>query len=155
MTPDFADALVSPQHWAAFAATLLLVILTVTFHYEALQRLNQRMPRWTLPRHPRILVMILWIIAMHISEIWLFGVAIYLLVQAPAIGQIIGADPIHLLDAVYVSATTYSTVCYGDLVPAGPIRFLMGTEAIVGLVMISWSASFAYLEMARYWKGSD
>jgi hypothetical protein len=129
------------------------VALTVGFQYETLQQLNRHMPRWRLPRHPRILVMILCILAMHIFTIWLFGFAIYALVQSPEVGTIAGTDPFRLLDAVYMSATTYSTLGYGDLVPKGAVRFLLGTEAVVGFVMITWSASFAYLEMARYWKG--
>lgn len=60
-----------------------------------------------------------------------------------------------MLGAVYVSAVTHSTVGYGDFVPKGPIRSLLGTEAVSGFLMITWSASFAYLEMARYWKGGD
>ena len=66
-------------------------------------------------------------------------------------GHITGADSFKLLDSVYVSATTYSTLGYGDLVPHGPVRFLLGTEALVGFVLITWSASFAYLEMGHYW----
>ncbi len=155
MTPELGDAVGSSQHWAAVGVTLLVVALAVGLHYEALQQLNRRMPHWRLPRHPRILVMIFCILAMHIAEIWLFGIAIYALVQMPDVGRIVGADPLHLLDAIYVSATTYSTLGYGDLVPEGAIRFLLGTEAVVGLVMITWSASFAYLEMARYWKAGD
>jgi hypothetical protein len=27
-----------------------------------------------------------------------------------------------------------------------------GTEALAGLVLITWSASFTYLEMERYWR---
>ena len=56
-----------------------------------------------------------------------------------------------LLDAVYLSTTTYSTLGFGDLVPTGPIRFMVGTESLIGLLLITWSASFTYLEMRRYW----
>ena len=63
-----------------------------------------------------------------------------------------GAEGGRMLDAVYASATTYSTLGYGDLVPKGAVRFLFGTEALVGFLMITWSASFAYLEMQRYWR---
>ncbi len=35
--------------------------------------------------------------------------------------------------------------------PSGAIRLLAGTEALTGLVLIAWSASFTYLEMARHW----
>ena len=57
-----------------------------------------------------------------------------------------------LLDAIYFSATTFTTLGYGDLAPVGPIRFLSGTAALTGLVLISWSASFTYLEMERFWR---
>ena len=36
--------------------------------------------------------------------------------------------------------------------PLGPVRFLSGTEALTGFVMITWSASFTYLEMERFWR---
>jgi hypothetical protein len=57
-----------------------------------------------------------------------------------------------LLDSVYLSAMTYTTVGFGDLTPAGAIRFLSGTEALTGLMLVTWSASFTYLEMERYWR---
>jgi Ion channel len=155
MTPELVDALGSPHYWIAINVTVLVVALAVGLQYEVLRQLNRRMPHWKLPPHPRILVMIFCILGAHIAEIWLFGFAIYGLIQEPGIGRIVGSDPIRLLDAIYISATTYSTLGYGDLVPTGPIRFLLGTEAVVGIVMITWSASFAYLEMARYWKGRD
>jgi len=155
MTPGFGEALRSAEHWIVVGVTLLVVALAVGLHYEVLQGLNRRMPHWKLPRHPRIYVMILCILAAHVVAVWMFGCAIFGLVQWQPAGSIAGADPLRLLDAVYVSATTYSTLGYGDLVPKGPIRFLLGTEAMSGFVMITWSASFAYLEMARYWKGSE
>lgn len=155
MAQAFGDALTSVHHWAAVGVTAMVVALTVFLHYEALQQLNRRMPHWKLPRRPRILVMIFCILAAHIVEVWVFGLAIFGLVQWPAIGTIAGGGAPNLLDAVYLSATTYSTLGYGDLVPRGPIRFMLGTEAVVGFVMITWSASFAYLEMARFWKSGD
>jgi hypothetical protein len=155
MTSSFGEAIGSVHHWAVVAVSLLAVALAVGLHYEVLQQLNRRMPHWKLPRHPRIYVMILCILGAHMLAIWLFGLTIFALVQWPQLGSIAGADPVKLLDAVYVSAITYSTVGYGDLVPKGPIRFLLGTEAVSGFVMITWSASFAYLEMARYWKGDN
>jgi hypothetical protein len=57
-------------------------------------------------------------------------------------------------DLVYLSAMSYTTVGFGDVAPIGPIRFLTGTEALTGFVLIAWSASFTYLEMERYWKES-
>lgn len=58
---------------------------------------------------------------------------------------------LDFLDYVYFSAITYTTLGYGDLVPTGPIRFLTGTEALIGLMLITWSASITFLEMQRHW----
>ena len=57
------------------------------------------------------------------------------------------------LDYVYFSAITNTTVGFGDFVPSGPVRFLAGMGALTGLVLITWSASFTFLEMQRYWDG--
>lgn len=46
----------------------------------------------------------------------------------------------------------YTTVGYGDLLPSGPIRFVAAMEALLGLMLIAWSASFTYLEMQRFWQ---
>jgi hypothetical protein len=56
-----------------------------------------------------------------------------------------------VFDAIYFSASVFTTLGFGDLSPVGPIRFVAGTEALTGLVLIGWSASFTYLEMQRYW----
>lgn len=45
----------------------------------------------------------------------------------------------------------YTTVGFGDLIPIGPIRLMAGVEALTGLVMITWSASYTFLEMQRDW----
>ena len=57
-----------------------------------------------------------------------------------------------LLDYVYFSAIIFTTVGLGDLVPSGSIRFMVGTQALTGFILISWSAAFTYLEMQRFWK---
>lgn len=151
-TPTFAEAVVSVDHWAVVGITALLVATTVFVHYEALERLNYRMPNWRLQPRPRILALIVSIMAVHVIEIWIFGIGIYASARNPGLGQIVGIESLRLLDAVYLSATTYTTIGYGDLTPVGPIRLIMGTEALTGFVLLTWSASFTYLEMQRYWR---
>ncbi len=152
MTPELSEALGMPAYWLAVLLTALLAGLTIVLHYEVLQRLNRRMPDWSLSRHPRVLVMMFCILAVHIVEIWLFALGIFLAVRVPGLGQLVGVEQLRFLDFVYVSATTYSTLGYGDLVPSGALRLVFGTESLVGFLMITWSASFAYLEMQRYWR---
>jgi len=66
-------------------------------------------------------------------------------------GELTGNFNGSLLDCVYFSSTVFSTVGFGDIVPMGDLRFLTGIESLTGLVLITWSASFLFFEMQRYW----
>jgi hypothetical protein len=56
---------------------------------------------------------------------------------------------------MYFSVETYSSLGFGDLVPIGPVRMLAGVEALNGLLLIGWSASYAYIAMERFWTNDD
>jgi len=99
-------------------------------------------------------LLVLALILLHVVEIWLFGFCYFVLAIGNDFGSSI-SDAGGLLDLVYYSATVYTTLGFGDLVPRGAIRFLTGTEAITGFLLISWSASFTFLEMQRFWKQDD
>jgi hypothetical protein len=47
--------------------------------------------------------------------------------------------------------TSYTTLGVGDVYPKGLLRILVGVEALNGFLLITWSASFTYLMMQRYW----
>ena len=66
-------------------------------------------------------------------------------------GSLIGNFNGTLLDCVYFSFTTFTTLGFGDIEPNGRLRFLTGIESLTGLVLITWTASFLYFEMQRYW----
>ena len=50
---------------------------------------------------------------------------------------------------IYYSFVTLTTLGYGDIIPIGHIRFTAGSEALTGLVLIAWTASFTYLQMQK------
>ena len=144
-------------HWDAnllvVLATALAVAACVLVHYEGLVRLSVGIGRrHESQRRRRVLHGIFGVLALHVVEIWIFGIATWLLLRGPETGAVAGAHALGLLDAIYLSAVTYTTVGFGDLAPVGPIRFLCGTEALAGLVLITWSASFTFLEMDRFWR---
>ncbi|MES2683561.1 MAG: potassium channel family protein [Pseudomonadota bacterium] len=150
-TPPFTAALASGDHWLMVAICVPLVAVVVVLHYEALERLNRALPRLPLPHRAQLLVLMFALLAVHTLEIWLYGIGLYLATQWPGLGQIAGVDELALLDAVYLSTVTYTTVGYGDLTPQGPLRLLLGSEALSGFLLVTWSASFTYLEMQRNW----
>ena len=67
-------------------------------------------------------------------------------------GTLQGSFDGSLTDAVYFSFTNYTTLGYGDIEPDGQLRFLAGMEAITGLSLITWSASFMFMEMMKFWE---
>ncbi|HLX27683.1 MAG TPA: ion channel [Casimicrobiaceae bacterium] len=134
-------------------ATMLAVSLSVLLHYEALVVTSRGLAWLGGRRRIKVLYGIASVLVVHVAEIWIFGLALWLLLRAPAFGNV-GPGARHLFDFVYFSAMTYTTVGFGDLAPVGPIRFMAGTEALTGFVLITWSASFTYLEMQRFWRDS-
>ena len=135
-----------------FGATGLVVVICIALHYEALGYLTSRLKNLELPLRARILVLIVSIVLIHVVQVWIFGGAYYFLVVVGGHGALVANHVIGLLDCVYFSTVSFTTLGLGDIVPTGDIRFLVGTEALVGFVLITWSASFTFVEMQRYWK---
>jgi hypothetical protein len=141
-----------PVNALVVLVTAVSVALAVLVHYECLDWLSARLAGAATRQRRKVLYGIYAVIAIHIVEIWLFGLAFWVLLEIPGAGAVQGQHPVGLLDAVYLSAATFSTVGFGDLSPTGPLRFLAGTEALTGFILITWSASFTFLEMARFWR---
>ncbi len=132
--------------------TVLAVGLAALTHFEGLMWLSGRFSRTSGPKRRVILYAVLLLIMLHTIEIWIFGLAHHMLLLWPETGKISGAIGLSIFDHVYFSAAVFTTVGFGDLPPVDPIRFLAGTEALTGLVLIGWSASFTYLEIEQLWR---
>jgi Ion channel len=133
------------------AITFTTVVAVVLLHYEGLSLIGRTIRGRAFHHRAKILALIFAQLSLHILEIWMFALAAFLLTQWLEFGAILPVPSGGFLDFVYFSAITYTTVGFGDFVPAGPVRFLAGTEALSGFVLITWSASFTFLEMQRYW----
>ena len=132
------------------AATALTVALVVLVHYEGLVWLSGHMTQ-KAPHRSKVLYGIYVLLVIHVAEIWIFGLVIFGLLLLGA-GHMAGMAGVKLVDCVYLSASTFTTVGFGDLAPVGAIRFIVGTEALSGLMLITWSASFTYIEMEKFWR---
>lgn len=153
MPLSLSEAIQSSPHWVMMVITLVLVATAVMLHFGCLNGLSRLTPRLNIARRRRVLLIIAVALLAHVVEIWLFGLGYWLAAAYPQLGTLHGADDMHLLECVYFSAATFSTAGYGDLAPLGPLRFLAGTESLTGFVLITWTASFTYLEMQRDWSG--
>jgi hypothetical protein len=58
-------------------------------------------------------------------------------------------------DHFHFSIASYTTLGIGDIIAEGPIRIIAGIEALNGLVLVAWSASFTYIAMERLWQSGE
>jgi Ion channel len=139
-------------HAFVVVVATIVVIACVFVHYEALSYLTGVLKHLHTRPRPRILLLIFAILLTHIAEIWIFGGAYFLLISTEGHGALVAPHPIGFLDCVYYSVVCFTTLGFGDVLPVGPLRFLTGMETLTGFVLITWSASFMFLEMQRFWK---
>ncbi len=135
----------------SFAINTLLVLICVVIHYETLYQLARKLSVVHISPRRRVLVGVMVILLAHIVEIWLFALGYYAMAHSSGFGTLSGNTNLSLLDCGYFSFTTYTTLGFGDIEPSGYLRFLTGMESLTGFVMITWSASFLFLEMQKYW----
>lgn len=130
----------------------ILVALAVLIHFEALNLLSGLIPRLNVKHRFRVLFGVFGALFAHVIEIWLFAFAYYFKIRSGYFGTLEGHFDNSLMDCSYFSFTSYTSLGVGDIVPTGDIRFLTGLEALTGLVLIAWTASFVFLEMQKLWK---
>ena len=136
---------------ATFIINAFIVITAVVIHYETLYLLAKKLPTFQVIHRYRVLLAVMVIMLAHVVEIWLFAIGYYVMIHTADFGTLSGNINLSLLDCSYFSFTTYTTLGYGDIEPSGYIRFLTGLESLTGLVLITWSAPFVFLEMQKYW----
>ena len=128
-----------------------VITVAVIIHFEMLSSLSRLMPQMKIRYRFRIAIGIFGALVAHTLEVWMFTFAYYFMIKSGEFGQLVGVDNLSLADCAYFSFITYTTLGYGDIVPIGDLRFLAGLEALTGLVLITWTASFMYYEMQKYW----
>ncbi|MCB1678207.1 MAG: two pore domain potassium channel family protein [Halioglobus sp.] len=134
-----------------FLVNLLVIGTTVMIHYEFLHRITLLLPKLRMRHRYRIVLGVLVALTAHSVEVWVFGCSFYLMHHAEGWGSLAGNFDGSLMDSAYFSFTVFTTLGLGDIEPHGDLRYLTGLESLTGLVLITWTASFLYLEMTRYW----
>lgn len=130
---------------------IALLVGTVFIHYEALRLASGMVDQSSSPSRTDILKVIAILLGAHFVEIGLYA-GVLLLCQHLGLGALAGEIEGDAIDWLYFSISSYTTLGVGDLHPRGPLRLIAGIEALNGLVLIGWSASFTYLTMEQVWK---
>ena len=135
---------------ASILAVLLVVLSTFT-HYEVLRLLSAYVPRIRIRPRARLLVILFGTFSSHLLGIVYYALAYYYLKDHFDLGNFGGDFVDNFPSYLYFSAETYTTIGLGDIYPLGSLRLITGIEALNGLLLIGWSASFTYLAMQKFW----
>jgi len=84
--------------------------------------------------------------AAHLAEVAIFAAVLFALGGKGPAGEF---GYMHYFNA---SIEAYTSLGYVEKSLTLAQRLISGTEALTGLVMIAWTASFTYLLMERYWR---
>ena len=138
------------------AVCTTMVLLSIMLFYELLyvggRWLNKHLHR---PRYSIMVAVVLSFIC-HTLAVWIYAVVYYWIAGHGVLGDLHGE--IHadgFLTYLYFSATTYSSLGFGDLYPSGPLRLLVAVEAINGLLLIGWSVTYTYVVTQRLFDGKS
>jgi hypothetical protein len=108
------------------------------------------MPELQILHRAAVGVMVVLCVAAHLVEIAVFASAIH--VTASKVEDAVHDDPAWAqFESFYHSAVTYTSL--GGTTPvSAPLRLLTAVEALTGLILITWTASFLFLVMQRSWE---
>jgi hypothetical protein len=134
---------------------VLLLVLTTVTHYEVLRLLSFGLPALGIPTRAKLIIVIVAAFGSHALQMLMYGAVYYLLIHAFLLGTLVGGTSSSFASCMYFSAETFTSLGFGDLLPSGPVRMVAGAEALNGLLLIGWSASYTYLAMERFWNGPD
>lgn len=140
------------QVWLISLSSFAAVFIATSLFYECLCLISRLVSRMKL-RHRRIMfVMISGIFIAHAVSILVYAALYWALIHYAGFADLSGNVPDHFPTYLYFSATSYSSLGVGDVFPAEGLRFLTGVEAINGLILITWSATFTYFSVQKMWE---
>jgi hypothetical protein len=125
-----------------------LLVLTVTVYYGFLTRLMAILDTgWA--QSIKLIAIICGLFVAHVVEVVVYAFVYYFSHLIPGFGELPGPSFEDWINALYFSFVAYSSLGAGELSASGWFKILYGLEAINGLVLITWSASFSLLAMNR------
>lgn len=132
--------------------TVFLVMACVLIHYETLRLISDVLiPKMAVPPRSRLLIVMAAAFLAHTVEVWAFAISYFLFSDHLGLGTLGGQADHSFAEFLYFSTQTYTSLGFGDVYPIGGLRLVAGVEALLGLLMIGWTASFTYLQMERFW----
>ena len=121
---------------------ILLALVTAVFHHFALRTLRSWLSDRLAGRPNTPLLSFLSLVVIHFIHISGGGLLYYTLYRAGF--DDFGTGFETALDFLHISAVYFSTVGFSELSVGGEIRFIGGVQAVLGFMVLTWSATFHY-----------
>lgn len=143
-------------HWTILTISVLISFTVAFFHYEVLGFLTLKIAKIKKVRKIHVLFSMLALTSTHMVSILLYSFIYYIMINWLKVGNLVNIDvtsfdTTSMHDLIYYSITVYTSLGFGDIVPTGGMRILSGLETLNGLILVAWTASYAYLVMSKYW----
>ena len=121
-----------------------LFALLGAFHMGGLRAIG-----WSKPerrRHPHLSVIVtFWSLGLlHLAEIAIGGVVLWLLLLMPGAGSLGPTFDGAPADYLYVAGISFVTLGFAEVEAQGPIRMVVMLLSLAGFMLITWSATFIY-----------
>ena len=121
--------------------TVVLVFLSIKIHGLTLYYLSKNISKQFVYRD--FVKISCSLIVSHLVQILLFACYYYSAFHAYTNLNFFGGNiEGNFLDFFYYSINCYTTLGTGDIYPTGTMRIATGLEALIGLVLIAWTAAF-------------
>ena len=121
--------------------TVILVALSLKIHGLTLNYLSQNTAKKFI--YKDFITISTCLIGSHLVQIILFAFYYYMSYQSNPEQNLFGGNLSgNFSDFFYYSINCYTTLGTGDIFANGPMRIATGLEALIGLVLIAWTATF-------------
>ena len=135
------------------AVAILSIGLCNAVHFFSLRQLAHIFRDFPPPVKRPMLLVSFAILLVHLVEVAIYGLSLWFLsiTDNGRLASITEGAKHGPVEFFYFSIASYTTLGLGDIVPHGHLRILAGIESLHGLMLITWSASFTYLVMEKFW----
>jgi hypothetical protein len=125
--------------WENLAISVAMIVLCVAIHGSGVYGLthvleSDRAKPWREGRPHRqgvtVILTIFGLLALHSIEIWAYAFLYEVVAEFDT-----------LETSLYFSATTFTTLGFGDVTLDPGRRLIAGTEGLIGLILIGWSTA--------------
>jgi len=135
----------------AVVVAFAMVVLTFGFHQRVMLTLGVHVPPLKVGVEWKVLLIVVVLYLAHVVEIAAYAMVYAWAVEEWGLGSFQGQEVSNPMSYLYYSGVVYTSLGFGDVISEGHLRFITAMEALNGLMLITWSASFAFMAMGRLW----